>query len=169
MKVIVVTGTPATGKTTLAQALAQNRGYKYVGGWDLIESEGLSTEYDASRDCSVVDEGAFARAVVNTIEVMAGKGEKGVLIDSHFSHMVPCESVDLCLVTTVSLKDLKKRLEERGYTAAKVRENLDAEIFELCYIEAVEQGHHVRKVDCSVPLEKTELDEVCRDAGGPIE
>ena len=45
-----------------------------------------------------------------------------------------------------SLKTLKKRLEKRGYSKEKVRENLDAEIFDTCRIEALEAGHNVEVI-----------------------
>ena len=44
-------------------------------------------------------------------------------------------------MTKTKLPALKKRLEARKYSEQKVRENLDAEIFDVCQQEALENGH----------------------------
>ena len=72
---------------------------------------------------------------------------KGLVIDSHLSHYLPKEYVDTCIITKCNLKLLKKRLEERGYSKNKVRENLDVEIFDTCRLEALEAGHKVKIIE----------------------
>ncbi len=63
-------------------------------------------------------------------------------MDSHISHYLPPKMVNVCIVLTCSnLKVLKKRLQRRKYLQHKIRENLDAELFQVCLMEAREQGH----------------------------
>jgi adenylate kinase len=64
-----------------------------------------------------------------------------VVIDGHLSHFIPAKHIDLCFITSCPLNVLKKRLEKRKYSARKVRDNLDCEIFDVCRIEAEENGH----------------------------
>ena len=45
--------------------------------------------------------------------------------------------------TPGKIKELKKRLEDRGYSSLKVRENVDSEIFDICLTESMESGHKV--------------------------
>jgi broad-specificity NMP kinase len=45
------------------------------------------------------------------------------------------------------LKKLKKRLEKRNYSKSKIRENLDAEIFDVCLVEAKEKGHKIKVIE----------------------
>ena len=54
---------------------------------------------------------------------------------------------DLCIVTKSSLKTLEERLKKRKYTKSKIRENLDAEIFDVCLNEAKEKGHNMLVFD----------------------
>ena len=62
--------------------------------------------------------------------------------------------VDLCIVLTCSnLKELEKRLKKRKYSKAKIRENLDAEIFQTCLMGAKEGGHKVVVVDTSKKID----------------
>jgi adenylate kinase len=167
-KVVLVTGTPGTGKTTLAKMLAKKLAMKYIDVNQIIKERGLSEGYDAKRAAKIVDTKKLGKAMLAEIEMLkaeladwagkAGKGSKsgkpdkpdkpdkpvsGVIIDSHLSHYLPARAADACIITKCSLKTLKRRLEKRGYSEAKVRENLDAEIFDVCFSEAKEAGHNV--------------------------
>jgi len=53
----------------------------------------------------------------------------------------------LCIVTKCDLKKLESRLKKRKYSQSKIRENLDAEIFDVCLNEAKENGHKIMVVD----------------------
>ena len=44
---------------------------------------------------------------------------------------------------------MKKRLNLRKYNKAKIRENLDSEIFDVCLVEALENKHEVIVIDTS--------------------
>ncbi|AJF61343.1 TPA: AAA family ATPase [Candidatus Woesearchaeota archaeon] len=141
MTVIIVTGTPGTGKTTIARKIAGEKNLKYIDVNKLIEEQHLYDALDFDRDSKIVDTGKLNRALIKII-----KEEKDVVIDSHLSHYLPKKYVDKCIVTKSSLEELKKRLKKRGYKEGKIRENLDAEIFDICRIEAEEAGHDVEVV-----------------------
>jgi adenylate kinase len=142
--IIAVSGTPCTGKTTLAKALANKLGYRYVDVKKIIEEKHLSLGYDRKRKCLVVDPKKVNKTLM---ELIAEKGN--AVIDSHLSHYLPPRFVDRCIITTCGLKELSKRLKKRGYAKAKIRENLDSEIFEVCKSEALEMGHKVIVLDTS--------------------
>ena len=143
MEVIIVSGTPGTGKTTVARKLAKDKGFLYVDVNKVIEKDKLSEGYDEEKDTKIIDTKKLNKALVKIIKKSK---EKGLVIDSHLSHYLPKRYVDKCIITKCSLKELKKRLEKRGYLKEKVRENLDAEIFDTCRIEALEAGHEVEVV-----------------------
>jgi adenylate kinase len=144
MAVIIITGTPGTGKTSLALEIAKN-GYEYVDANKVIEQNNLVESFDKKRDTNVVDEKKLSDAFVKLI-----KTKKALVIDSHMSHCIPAKYVNVCIVTKCNLKVLKKRLENKGYSKEKVRENLDAEILDVCLTEAEEAGHKLLIVDTSV-------------------
>ena len=136
--IVIVTGTPGTGKTKLAKEISRKSGLKYVDVKEFIRKNKLAFEYDKERKCAVVDEKKLAKELIVLI-----KKNKNLVIDSHLSHFIPPKYVDLCIVTTCDLKTLAKRLKKRGYSKQKIRENLDAEIFDTCKTEAEENGHDV--------------------------
>jgi adenylate kinase len=139
---IVVSGTPGTGKTCVAKALAKSLGQDYVDVNEIIKARRLSLGFDRKRKCEIIDPRELSKILIKGIK----KNPKQV-IDSHLGHYLPERYVDTCIITTCSLKVLGKRLEKRGYSETKIRENLDSEIFETCKIEAEEKGLDIILVD----------------------
>ena len=140
MTVIVITGTPGTGKTTLAQALAKELGFLHIDVSSIIKERKLSEGYDEERQCETINQEKLVGVLLDMIA--DGNGHDSYLFDSHLAHYLPNKAVDLCIVTKCDLRELKKRLEERGYSKYKIRENLDAEIFDVCLVEAMEEQEH---------------------------
>jgi adenylate kinase len=150
MKKIIITGTPGTGKTTFSKKLANFLGYEYLDISLFIKKYHISYKFDKEMDCSIID----IRELSLKIRHFLDDFEKdtcpiGIVIDSHLSHLLGI-SADICLVMVSDLKILKKRLYKRGYSEKKVQENLDAEIFDVCYNESVECGYYPHKVDSSL-------------------
>jgi adenylate kinase len=138
MTVIIISGTPGTGKTTLAKIIAKF-GYRRIDVNRLVNQKRLYAGYDRKRGSKIVDTDRLTKELARLI---TSSRNKKMVVDSHLSHYLPPDYVDLCIVTKCDLKELEKR-----YNQAKVRENLDAEIFDICYNEAKEFGHKVVVVD----------------------
>ena len=151
METIIVTGTPCTGKTTLAKEIAKRFKFKYVDANKIVKDNNLSEGYDKERDCEIVDVKNLNRVLKAII-----KEEYKVVIDSHLSHELPNDIVDLCIVTKCNLKELEKRLKERDHSKEKIRENLDSEIFDICFVEAKENNHEILiiETDMEIPWEE---------------
>lgn len=135
--IIIVTGTPGTGKTTLAKKIAESYNHEYVDVKALLEKSDICEGFDSERECLVVDPKKLSKLLFNLI----GKNNR-LVIDSHLSQCLPKKYVDLCIVCKCELPELKRRLKERGYNQQKIRDNLDAEIFDICLTEAQEQYKH---------------------------
>lgn len=94
--------------------------------------------YDKKRKCNIVDGKNFAESA---IKECGFEKNKKCIVDSHLSHNISNKKADLCIICSCDLKILKKRLEKRKCDDKKVRENIDAEIFEVCLIEAMHKDH----------------------------
>ncbi len=151
MKAIIVTGTPGTGKTALAKELSLLLHRDYLDGNLFVKSEGLAEGYDRNRKALIVPIGKLNKALKSRIKA----SKRGLIIDSHMAHYLPKSHVELCIVTKCSLKELKRRMEKRKYSAAKIRENLDSEIFDVCLSEALEKGHKIIVLEASKKNPKT--------------
>lgn len=121
----------------------------------IIKKYGLSESYDKKRKAKVIDVKKLNKFLISKIKNFKndkknfswGKIFNGVIIDSHLSHYLPKKYVDLCIVVKCSLKTLKKRLSKKKYPESKIRENLDAEIFDVCLTEAQENNHNILIVE----------------------
>lgn len=160
--IIAITGTPGTGKTTLARKIAK-LGFKYVDGKKIGEK--ISESYDEEAQTHIVDEKKFAKKVVEEIKkiritkkkadyaklnkllnnknkvIKINEKTQDVIIDSHLSHYLSKKQVDLVIVTRCDISILKQRLSKRKYPAKKIEENIEAEIFDVCGSEAKDAGH----------------------------
>ncbi len=127
-----LTGTPGTGKTTVAKLLP----YRVVDINALVKG-GLNLGLDPKRGCLDADMTALEEKLseMDTDEVS--------ILEGHFSHLLADEAV----VLRLHPEELRKRLEARGYSAEKVRENLEAECLDLVLIEAVESCSRVSEID----------------------
>lgn len=143
MKVIIVTGSTCSGKTTLARMISKKYNAFYININHLIKENKLYSKHSRKMETYIVDVIKLNKFLINLIK----KSKKSLVIDSHLSHYLPSKYVDLCYVTKCDLKVLKKRLMKRKYSKEKIRENLDAEILDVCLIEALENKHKVKVVD----------------------
>ncbi len=143
--IICVTGTPGAGKTMLAKRIARQKKLRYVALNDILLRERLCDSYDRRLKSHEVDVKTL-RLFLRRLITAARKMGDGLVIDSHLSHEAPALLVDQCVVVKCDLKKLKRRLQQRGYSQRKIRENLDAEILDVCLVEALERGHKVKVV-----------------------
>jgi adenylate kinase len=157
-KLIIITGTPGTGKTTLARFLAKKL---YCGRLDLHEHyKEISEGYNFKKRCYELDYELFVRLVKEKLKA----AKKLLILDTHLSHLLPKKIVSFCIVLTChDLNILRQRLEKRKYSQKKVRENLDAEIFQICLMEA--QDKFAKKiplltVDTSKGLTQNEMEDI---------
>ncbi|MFC1697158.1 AAA family ATPase [Nanoarchaeota archaeon] len=165
---ILVSGTPGTGKTTIAKYLTkilnsrlktskikqkQGKIYKYLDVNKLIKNNNLADHYDKQKKSYIVDE----KRLTKHLEKLMNSSKNTLIIDSHMSHFLRSTFSSICIITICSnLKTLKHRLERRNYSKDKVRENLDSEIFQTCLNEAKELKHNILVVDTAKPW-KTKL------------
>jgi len=142
--IIIVTGCPGTGKTTIAKKIARQKKLKYIDVNQLIKDNKLYFYYNKKENAYVVDVKKLNNFLIKMI-----KKEKNLVLDSHLSHYIQSKYVDECIVTKCDLKELKKRLKKRKYSKEKIRTNLDCEIFDVCHIEALENKHNVKVIKTS--------------------
>ncbi|HLC73490.1 MAG TPA: adenylate kinase family protein [Candidatus Nanoarchaeia archaeon] len=143
--IIIVTGTPCTGKTTIAKRIASILKFKYIDANRLIKISKIHDKYDKKSDSLIVD----IKKLNKVLETLIKNSNKNLIIDSHLSHYLPNKLVGLCIVTKCDLKILADRLKKRKYNLNKIRENIDSEIFDICLNEAIENNHNIMIIDTS--------------------
>ena len=111
-----ITGTPGTGKTTVAEALDK----------EIISIKEFARERELGEEKDIFE-----------IDVERVKEElpEDCWIEGHLAHKV---GVDYCIVLRTRPDVLEERLKERDYSEDKIEENLEAEKMDLILSEAFE-------------------------------
>lgn len=133
--VILFTGVPGVGKTTIARMLADRMRGVYIDLSDLAKREGIITGFDEQRGTYIVDlDGMRAR-----LALVLEEGEDPLILDGHFAaDVVPSRAVSFAFVLRRAPWMLKEELGARGYPVEKVMENVEAELLDVCLVEAVD-------------------------------
>lgn len=126
-------------------------GWGYLDVADYAKSEGHVLEEDEERGSLVLDEDAIAEALGAD-----AWPETPCVIDSHIAHLLPAEAVVVLRCDPLVLAD---RLRKRGWSEAKVRENVEAEALSVIAEEA--EGAVVVEIDTT----KRTPEEVAADIG----
>jgi len=117
-----LSGTPGTGKSTIAQILKAQ-------GFTITSQAKTTANYvtgsDPDRDTLEVDEEAWCREFV---PVDGG-------IEGHLTHLLPANKV---ILLRCRPDILAKRLRDRGYAEEKVLENVEAEALDVILVETLE-------------------------------
>jgi adenylate kinase len=131
---VALTGTPGTGKTSVAQLLV-NRGYT-VESFDRLAADHV-VGYDPKRECDVVD--------VDSINATFRPADD-IIIEGHLSHLL---NMDGAIVLRCHPKVLQMRLRHKGWPDPKVQENVAAEGLDIILTEAKERygDRNVAEID----------------------
>src|SRR5512135_744614 len=79
--VVLITGVPGTGKTTVSALLADSLGGDHIEITRLVREGGLSLSWDQSRATSIAD----LKALRHTLSNIIAASTKPVVIDGHYS------------------------------------------------------------------------------------
>jgi adenylate kinase len=132
---VLITGTPGTGKTSLAALIAQDLGYRHLEVGKIVAENGLFSGRDEERQTNIVEEDDEDR-LLDFMEDMMVKG--GNVVDYHSSELFPQRWFQLVIVLRAETENIFDRLTARGYSERKREENLEAEICGVCLEEAME-------------------------------
>lgn len=132
---VAISGTPGSGKTTMC-LLLQDMGKQVRSVSSLAKMYDCMAGYDDIDEAEVID--------MDLLSTMALPDE--IFIDGHLSHMLP---VDEIWVLRADPRDVRSRLNQRGYAESKIQENWEAECLDLILQESMGQGVRVVQRDGS--------------------
>ena len=125
---IALTGTPGTGKTTVASKMER----------EVIDLKNYL------RENGIGDQGDELEVDIEELEQNFSTGKENVVIEGHLSHHL---DVDLCVVLRCHPDELENRLLTRDYSEKKVEHNLEAEALDVILQEAVRECDRVIEID----------------------
>jgi len=133
---IGISGTPGTGKTSIAKALSKQLDILHIDVSHFAVEKDWTIEYDDRRDSAIID----IDRIMEHLESM-----DDVIVDVHYAELFEC---DIIFVIRCDPKLLYERLISRGYSKEKVKENLLSEMLDSCLINAINKigGENVFEV-----------------------
>lgn len=153
---IIITGTPGTGKTSVTESLKEDFDAEYISINSLLEDYDLNLGIDEKRGYKIVD----TEKMIPIVDQIKKESEKDVIIfEGHLAQDYP--NADLVIVLRCNPDVLKKRLSTRNWKDAKIHENVSAEILGICTEESYETyGDKVQEIetcDKTIPELKNEI------------
>ncbi|KZX13843.1 adenylate kinase family protein [Methanobrevibacter curvatus] len=160
-KTVFISGTPGTGKTTLINKLKNSLSDYY--NLDLLDINKIAIdnnfilEINEDKDYKVVDIDKLNLKILKIIELKKqefnnstrDKTSRIILVDGHISHL--CDGADLLIILRSNPKILNERLNLRGYSPSKIKDNLESESLAICSNEAYEKyKERVNEIDTSI-------------------
>ena len=164
-RVILVTGTPCVGKTSVARSLASKMDALYVNLTELAVRENFTLGRDEKRGSIIIDETRMKRKLD---EIIKNCDKSTVVVDCHYAASVVSPKLVTCVfVLRRDPVELRKLMEQRGFSNKKLWENLASEILDVCLVEAL-NFHDEEKV-CELNVTGKSVEEVVEEILGVIE
>ncbi len=133
-RVIVVTGTPGVGKTTLSTLLSERIGALHLDLAKIIKQKGLILGVDEERNSMIADIVRLSERVKDLIS----ETSTDVVVEGHYAQdVVPSDLATLIFALRRDPDSLTIELERRGFERHKVMENVAAEVLGVCVSEAL--------------------------------
>lgn len=145
--IILITGTPGVGKTTVSGLLAEKINAHLIDINKLVDEKHLYTGIDEEKGYKIVELDDLFKEIDHIIGEI-NDSHKYILIEGHLSHLF--RKSDLVIVLRANPNVLQDRMKTKGWKAAKIRENIEAEAIDICSYEAFEiHGNKVNEIDTS--------------------
>lgn len=152
MVVLLLTGTPGTGKTCVAGELLK-QGFNMIDLNDAVGDDYLYLE----GECKVVDPLALAEKIKPRVKADS-------VIEGHLAHLLGIAGIVIVLRTAP--EELRTRLTGKGFSKAKTSENVEAEALDVVLIEALDLHDPVFEVDTTGRSAGEAAEDVIKILGG---
>jgi adenylate kinase len=137
--IIAISGTPGTGKHTLAKELARKTNYEILDLNRILKKGGKEREVTLKE--------------VN--EVFQKNKKDNIIVVSHLSHFIRSKSINFVIVLRTDPLILIKRLEKRGYKKEKIYDNVIFEAMNGTYEEALNMKRKIFQINNTKNIKST--------------
>lgn len=161
--IVLITGTPGTGKSTVSKILnekllSENFQSTLVPVNDLIYEKHLYHGVDEEKGYKIVDINDLCLEIDHLLEDSRDLDSRLWILEGHLSHYF--QDADFVIVLRAKPHVLRQRLKTRNWKDSKIEENAEAEALAVCTCEAYQvHGERVNEIDTTdiSPEETAEL------------
>jgi len=165
-RVIAISGTPGSGKTSVSKALSSILGTVSIDLSELVVKEKLYVDYDEDRGSYIIDEELVRRRIRELAEICGDRGKGYLIVEGHYAEIVEDPILEVIVVLRIDPRELIKRLCIREWGFEKSLENGEAEYVGVCLANALNE-HPAEKV-CEINVTDKDLWSVVRDIARAI-
>ena len=145
-RVIALTGSPGTGKSTLASRL-QKEGLTIITLEEAAESVDALSQYEELREVEI-----------SKLAEWKWEGDSHCVIDGHLSHHCP---IDAVIVLRCNPIELRHRLEQRtGYGPDKIESNVEWELISGVWADLIDLHPHADVIEIDTTEHDVSMDPV---------
>jgi adenylate kinase len=158
-QILVLTGTPGVGKSTVARQLASSLPGLHINVNDIVTAEKLILGADEARKTQITDIPKVSRRIAKIVAKTNGY----IIIDGHYaSDLVEADDLFMAFVLRRDPAELQSILRKRGYDPIKVSENVASEILDVCLVDALQAygKDKVCEINCSSMDSKAIAEEI---------
>lgn len=169
-RVIIITGTPGVGKTTIATELAKSMSASTLNISELVQKENLISMSDDLRETLIAD---MKKLRIRVRGILA-RTKDNIVIEGHYAYdVVPKSTNPIAFVLRRDPDDLEQKLKKRGYNDRKISENIVAEVLDVCLVGAMnrfgkDRVHEIDVTHADVGSIITEILEVLNGKREPV-
>ena len=116
---LVISGTPGTGKTIIAKRVAGMLRAKLLTTNLLVKKYKIPTTLDKKTKTNIIDTRKLAAAAK-----CEAKKYENCVFEGHLAHFT---HADLTIILRTSPSELERRLKKKGWSERKIKENVEAE------------------------------------------
>ena len=147
-RAILITGTPCTGKTTAARLLTARLDALYINLGELARKHSLTIGEDKLRKTIIIDQNKLGAKIS---EIIKDSKKNTIIVDSHYAASIVSKHVVLQIfVLRRNPIELRDFMERRGFSDAKMWENLLSEILDVCLVETLQEHEKDRVCELDV-------------------
>ncbi len=141
-RVIVITGTPGTGKTTISEkAVRKLKNAQLIKANDIVKKKKLFSSY--AKDGSMVVKMNPLRKEIN--KMIKESDAEFVIVEGHLLCDMRIDS-DIAIVIREHLGTLLARFKKRSYSRKKIEDNIVTEAIDYCGVNAANNYKRVYEI-----------------------
>ena len=129
--IIVISGTPATGKTTVGTLIARMLNGALISITELVKEKELIVSWDLERETGNIDEETCRSALLEEIQKQESNIHEAIIIEGTMADVIG-DMAGVAVVLRLHPRIVRQRLEARGYSPRKIVENVQSEILGTC-------------------------------------